>query len=441
MMTTATTTAENAFHRCAQLLQELHHLIAAGQDDSDEAEEFRAKMDPFWDAMTEVERERIGGLSEDLYILEEGGAKQITMSSDERTRWVEEARDVLPGIFDEQDVDAALKFLRRPAPNNIPRYVIPFLQARCWERLGAGELSLLFMKEAERLDPRQAVCVLLLLERLGRTEEAADCAKRIIENPRSSAEELFQAAAALLRPDRARPNLQRIVPILERSLKVFRTTPKEERELPDGDRHIVTMLGFCHQELGNVKTAVQLFDYGLARYPGDAILLYFRGLALIDIDFSRALADLRKVIQVGFRSIWPYYFVAWDGLRKGNFAETWRLCLLGIEQPGGSKREQAQLHEWLGIAMAKLGQPIEWTLHHLGQAEILDPGNERIRHNRAIAEDRRATPVSSAGNGWMIEEKAIRGQAIRGAYPEDQPAPDLFVERSDASLVEILQPA
>ena len=77
---------EPAFHRCARFLQELHHLMTAGQDDSDEAEALRAEMDPLWYAMTEEERDRIGGLSEDLYILAEGGAKQTSMPPEERGR-------------------------------------------------------------------------------------------------------------------------------------------------------------------------------------------------------------------------------------------------------------------------------------------------------------------------------------------------------------------
>src|SRR6266851_2263544 len=183
-MSTATV-VEHAFHQCAQLLQELHRLIAARQDDGDEAEAIRAKMDQLWHAMTEAERDRIGGLSEDLYILAEGGAKQVAMSAEEMAHWSEQATTGLAHMFAGRDVDAALKFLRRPMPHDRPRALIPFLQARCWETLGERELALRFMKEAERLDPRQAVCVLLILEKLGRTTEAADCAERILANSNS----------------------------------------------------------------------------------------------------------------------------------------------------------------------------------------------------------------------------------------------------------------
>src|SRR5437870_3015830 len=262
-------------------------------------------MDPLWYLMSEVEQDRISGLSEDLYLLGEGGTQQVAMSAEDEARWAKEAVSVFSRMLAGGDADVVLKFLRQPAPDNRPRYIIPFLQARCWERLGENELALLFMKEAERLDPRQAVCVLLILERLGRVQEAIACAQRIIANPDSSPEELYQAAAALLRPARlmqpeeARPIFHRIVGILERALKVFIITPLVNREIPDADRYIIAMLGLCHELLGNAKTATRLYNDGLARYPGDSTLLTFRGLALIETDLPAALRFFGKAVQAG----------------------------------------------------------------------------------------------------------------------------------------------
>src|SRR5262249_5805220 len=46
----------------------------------------------------------------------------------------------------------------------------------------------------------------------------------------------------------------------------------------------------------------------------------------------------------------------------------------------------AQLHEWLAISRANLGQPLGIVLDGFDQALALDPSNERIRRNRAVAE-------------------------------------------------------
>lgn len=48
-------------------LRELHRLTVAGLQDSPEADAVRDVTDAPWQALTEMEKERIGELSEDLY--------------------------------------------------------------------------------------------------------------------------------------------------------------------------------------------------------------------------------------------------------------------------------------------------------------------------------------------------------------------------------------
>jgi hypothetical protein len=161
----------------SKLLLELDDLMAAGKGNGPEADEIRERMEQPWNALTEQERERVGGLSEDLYALADGGPKSVPMSEAERARWAQEARRVLA---DANQPEAALAFLRRPFPQGVPAYVIPFLQSRLWESLDDLEVSLRFMREAERHDPSQAIDVLILLEKLGRATEAEPYAKRIL---------------------------------------------------------------------------------------------------------------------------------------------------------------------------------------------------------------------------------------------------------------------
>jgi hypothetical protein len=83
---------------------------------------------------------------------------------------------------------------------------------------------------------------------------------------------------------------------------------------------------------------------------------------------------------------------------------------------------------------------MDLVLHNFHQAEALDPASQRIRDNRALAEAWRGKPTSSRDK-WMIDERASGEQALREAYSPDQPAPDLFVERSDTGLAALLQHA
>jgi hypothetical protein len=135
----------------ARLLRELHTLIAAGNGDSEAADALRDQMDAPWEGLTEREQDRLGGLSEDLYALTQGGARPVVRSPAEDARWRQELSEALQ----EKDCDRALALLRQP-PSDVPPGAIASLQARCWESLGDPETALLFLRQAERLNPQHA---------------------------------------------------------------------------------------------------------------------------------------------------------------------------------------------------------------------------------------------------------------------------------------------
>src|SRR5437879_4699112 len=131
-MTVLTVKTESAVRTHASLLLRLHALFVNGKEDDPEADAIRDQMDEPWYAMTEQEQERVGGLSEDLYTLAEGGAKAVPMSRVEQEQWEQEARAKLRV----EEPDGTLEFLRRAYPAGLPPFAIPFLQSRCWESIG-----------------------------------------------------------------------------------------------------------------------------------------------------------------------------------------------------------------------------------------------------------------------------------------------------------------
>lgn len=166
-------------------------MIGKGMGDSPQAETLAAEMDAPWYAMTNAEQQRMRGLSADLHALAEGGAKQVEMNEQE-LRAYKDAANIPFAPMKTEDADSALAFLRRPSPRQLPRFVVPFLQARCWEKLGDLETALVFMKEAERHDPHQAISVLTLLLALGRFDESATYTDRVFAMPQfSGANELL----------------------------------------------------------------------------------------------------------------------------------------------------------------------------------------------------------------------------------------------------------
>jgi|ERR1043166_7561788 hypothetical protein len=142
----------------ARLLRENHDLIAQGKGDSAEAEALADRMDAPWYAMTVDEQLRMRGLSADLYALREGGPKRIEMSSEQLAAWQKRAKEA-KRQSDSCDVAAALAFFREPIPLTLPRHIIPFLQARCWEKLGDPETADIFLREAERTVAEQLEAV------------------------------------------------------------------------------------------------------------------------------------------------------------------------------------------------------------------------------------------------------------------------------------------
>src|SRR5690349_2466610 len=106
-------------------LRDLHRLAVAGQEESPEAERIRDAMDAPWEALSDVERTRAGGLSADLYSLSE----PLTGPEQE---WGSQAQAGLAAVLtaqDKGDWDEALELLRRHAHSLAPD-LVHFLRGR-----------------------------------------------------------------------------------------------------------------------------------------------------------------------------------------------------------------------------------------------------------------------------------------------------------------------
>jgi tetratricopeptide (TPR) repeat protein len=330
------------------------------------------------------------GLSTDLYALAEPMSSQVPMSPEELRKWQEQAAATRDALFGAGDVDAMLTFLRRPSPASVPWQMILFLRARCWQRLGDLETALVFMREAEKLDSHHALSVLTLLQELGRVQEAEQYANRIVAAPGANPDELYLAAAELLRPTRemsdaeARPILERIVATLNRAIQQLRTLPPGQLDILDVDRYIAPMLGLCLERLGRQGEADRTYDEALARYPNDPELVTFRGLMRIETDPTGALRDCAKAAQLGAASALPYFILARHALLHGTYGEALRQAILASRHPAG-ETVQAEIFELIAIAQAQLGQPAEVVIENFDRACALDPKNERIQRNRDLA--------------------------------------------------------
>jgi tetratricopeptide (TPR) repeat protein len=383
----------------ARLLRKLHELIAAGEGDSIEAEALADEMDDPWYAMTDREQHRTDGLSVDLYALREGGPKRVDMSPEQLEAWQKAVQEAYEKS-ELGDPDALLDFFRQPIPSNLPPHAVPYLQARCWQKLGDLETALHFMKEAERYDPDQTTSghVLFLLYELWKAkdglyaEEAKEYAERIINRKESSPKELYMATATLLRLTRtqtvqeAAPTLRSIISTLHRALKAYLLEPSQKREGPNLDQLISYIIGVSFERLGDSAHALEAYSAALTRNPFDSELLVARGLARYWDKKNEAMKDFLAAIQLGARSIWPWHILARHALAQGNFGEALRLGLRATERTG-LPQLLAEAHETVALALAMLGQPHARVLRHFTEAARLDPANDRIRRNLDLAQN------------------------------------------------------
>lgn len=373
----------------AHLLRQSHDLLAQDKGDTPEAEAIAEQMDQPWYTLTPQEQQRMRGLSADLHALGEEGPKQVEMSPEQLAAWQHGARDA----FERSElgnVDAWLEFLRQPIPSKLPRHIIPFLQARSWEKLGDLETALVFMREAERHDPEHMVCVLMLLQSLGREEEAIEYAERIIARSTVTPEELYFAATVLLlstrpRSDReAASRLQRSIEVLERSQNASHARSSEQGEIPNLDACVAFALGLCYERTGDSNAAVRTYSAALARHPHDSELLAARGLTLYLQNKPEAFRDFLRAVRLGAKSMLPWHILARHALIEGAYGDALRYALQAVER-AGSTQIQAEVYETIAIAQAMLGQPLDRMLANFNKAIELDPENRRIRRNREIA--------------------------------------------------------
>jgi tetratricopeptide (TPR) repeat protein len=373
----------------AQLLIDMHRLIVEGKGDSEEAEALAERMDAPWHAMTGQEQARMRGLAADLNALREGGPARVDMTPEQLATWRAAARETF-NQGEIEDVDAALNFLRRPAPSGPPRQFTPFLQSRCWEKMGDLETALVFMKEADRLDP-DPLSVLLLLQQLGRVDDLPQYANQVIQDPASPPLDLYLAAVALFKPTlrmsdaEAIPILRQAANVLRRALsKYLDPLPEWEEESPDADTDIALALGVALERLGELKSAIDVYTEAIKRQPRGGELYVARGLALYETNQAMALADFVRAVHLGAAAIWPYLLLARHAIQGGAHGEALRLARMAENQPGPSVA-RAEVCEIIGMALAELGRPQEEVLQNFDRALALDPNNNRIRENREIA--------------------------------------------------------
>ena len=140
-----------AYHALAALTRDLHRLFAAGAADSPEADEVRDATDGPWRAASDLDRGRIDGLSEDLYMITDPPHAARPMTQPARVGLATRARAESRG-----DWDLALGLLRAWGAYLTPA-ALAARRGVLWYNLGDPESAALFFEHAAELEGLEPV--------------------------------------------------------------------------------------------------------------------------------------------------------------------------------------------------------------------------------------------------------------------------------------------
>jgi len=129
-------------------LHELHRLTVAGLLDSPEADAVRDAADATWEALTEEEKQRLGGLSEDLYSITDPprtAVKDLNPQAKARLAEVDQARQNGEG-------EKALELLRKWGTSLEPS-AISVLRGAIWQEVGDLATAAIFYNHARGPGP------------------------------------------------------------------------------------------------------------------------------------------------------------------------------------------------------------------------------------------------------------------------------------------------
>jgi hypothetical protein len=125
--------------------RELHQLLAAGKEDSPEADAIRDATDGPWEALSEAERNRVRNLSEDLYSLVEPPPPAQPMNSQAQAKLNEAFEAKQRGEW-----DRALDLLRHWRAHIDPA-LVSYLRGSIWLDAGDPATAALFFERLQQL--------------------------------------------------------------------------------------------------------------------------------------------------------------------------------------------------------------------------------------------------------------------------------------------------
>lgn len=136
--------AREHYEKYKKLLLKLHELIRHGKDQTPEADEVRDQMDLPGQNLTELEHDRVSGLSGDLYMISDSEVKEQCTREYTTAEFLTE--------YNSRHWEQVLHILRQSTVQMRIDQVAA-VRSVCWEELGDYDVALLFAEYALKLKP------------------------------------------------------------------------------------------------------------------------------------------------------------------------------------------------------------------------------------------------------------------------------------------------
>ena len=382
-------------HSISKLLVRLHALIESGQGDSDQADAMRDLMDWPWYRMSPSEQEVARQLSADLYALHETEEKQHPRDAKVCTPGLASA---LSAASERGEYLKALQLIKS-RPSEISEERAAMLRGVCYEKMGLFDTGLEFFEHAASVaEDSESINAFILASLLihGRTEDAAAKARRLLcesDKPtiglrRIAAEMLFALAAKQLGSERAE-----ITHEAETQYLAVLSDLNDDPHRLDSSHiasHCHSMLAACYLILDRQQDSIAHITLAIKADPNNAFLYVQRGLQLSQADFQVAKRDFHKAIELGTQDCWPFYYIALDAIKSGDYDRCILMCEAAARRTDDFEL-LAILHEWTAISLSSKHNtlaelPVKSIRHHFNLAMSLSPANQTIAANLASFE-------------------------------------------------------
>jgi tetratricopeptide (TPR) repeat protein len=371
-----------AYQEVVRGLLRMHQYTIEGQDESEEADALREAMGEPWERLSAIERERVAGLSKDLYTVSDPPPSQPPQPMNPQ------AQGKLDEAYESRERgewDRALELWRRWG-KYVPAPLLSYLRAMIWEAAGDRPVAVVFFEHACRLDPQNENFQAMFLNVLKWTnnEQARTRAEAILQESEKHVPNLVIQAADVLyglttviSDHEAAPIYRRLVGILTPLLS--RTKDEEGLEHPTQVSMILLLLATCHRGLGETREAYGYYSRALVLEPRNDALLIARGILVYGTS-PTAIADFEQAIKLNSQIVWPYFYMAHYLLSNNRLEDCRAMCerALGKLAP---PRVQSELCEFLAIALTGLGYPPPVVQRAFENAIRVDPSNQRARQN------------------------------------------------------------